>query len=193
MKSQVNQMFIFIFSLIIIGVVVLVGVKSIGGLVEDKCTVDYVTFQDKIIEAISLSNDYGSVKQHKIPAPCDFDVVCMADFGHWADPIDPNHQGAVSTIKNAPAYNVKELMKMSVNDGVQKNVFAMKSDEVRPAGYAEELQVSPTDVNDYDSDVHYTNDRKDIICIESKNGYFTFKTRGLGRYTLVMKPDGANP
>jgi hypothetical protein len=78
-KAQINQMFIWIMVLFIIGAVALIGVRSIGGLVEDKCVVDQVRFEDKLSEVIRLNNDFGSVNLESLTMPCGYHTICFAD------------------------------------------------------------------------------------------------------------------
>ena len=44
-KAQLNQMFTWLVVLLVIGAVALIGVRSIGSLIESKCLVDKEQFE----------------------------------------------------------------------------------------------------------------------------------------------------
>lgn len=157
-RGQISQVFIFIMALLIIGVIVIVFTKSLGGILGDKCTADVVKFNGRIIEAIALNNDYGTVHNEKITVPCDFHTLCLVDATSIGDDLIGEFPGEF-------------IIKNSVSDGVKENVFLITGEDIAvPSGYVSQLQLD---------------DKTTALCIPSNGGKFDLLTRGQGRMTLV--------
>lgn len=167
-KAQINQVFIFIIALFVIGAIALIGVRSISGIMEDKCTADFVIFRDSLTEIISSNNDYGSVNYEKLSTPCKYHTVCLID---------------ATTIQNGASFTGDDfpgsfIIKQSVTDGVKANVFLIGEDnEVREVGFIRQIQLK---------------DPTNATCIRVKGGAYNLLLEGKGRMTLVSeKKNGA--
>ena len=170
-KAQLNQVFIMIFALLIIGTVAVLGVRSVGGLLDDKCTVDMVTFKDKITGTIANRNDFGAVHEERISSPCGFAQICLVDRRLIAYAkehprnIDPTFIAAYES-----ASHINFIIDDSVRDGVENNVFLLDEGYTVAVGYAEELQVL---------------EPSGVYCQNARSGTFNFKMAGVGRYTEI--------
>ena len=162
-KAQINQVFMFIIALFIIGAIALIGVRSIGGIMEDKCTTDFVIFRDKLTETISTNNDYGSVNYERLSTPCKYHTLCMVDATIIENPEE-------FTGTNFPG---SFIITQSVQDGVEANAFLIGQDnEVRELGFIRQLQLE---------------DAQNATCIRVKGGAFNLLLKGQGRTTLVSE------
>lgn len=163
-KGQVNKVFLFIMAMMIIGAIALIGVRSINGIMEDKCTADFVIFKDSLAQAISNNNDYGSVNYERLPAPCKFNTLCLVDQS-----IIASGQGLSNSLEFPGSF----IIKQSVNDGVEANAFLIgENDEVQEVGYIRQLQLQ---------------DPNNVTCIKVKSGGFNLLLKGQGRLTLVSE------
>ncbi|MCA9477614.1 MAG: hypothetical protein KC535_00520 [Nanoarchaeota archaeon] len=172
-KAQINQVFVWIIVALVIGAVALVGVRSIGGLLEDKCSIDLIRFQDKLEESIRLNNDFGSVNLETLTAPCDYTKICLVDARAIQRGIPPDLSSQDSDL--SPFFSV---ISSSVDDQVQENVFLFNQKELIPAGYISQVRLDKGK-DDAESLPPY------VLCFESKAGRFTLKLEGLGKNTLV--------
>lgn len=165
-KGQISQVFVWIIVALVIGATALFGVRSIGGLLEDKCSVDLVQFENKIDSMISLNNDFGAVNAQTLVSPCDYTVVCL---------VDPLAIEA-STIDFNPDLKLPRdffpIIESSVIDGVEENVFLFNQKELIPAGYVPELRLE---------------DSTTTLCINARGGRFNLLLEGKGRTTLVKE------
>ncbi len=161
-RAQINQVFIFIMALLIIGVIVLVFSKSLLGILGDKCVADSVRFKENVIRSVALNNDYGSVHNMELFTPCDYHTLCLVDSRAIGSPLEGVFPG-------------ETIIKDSVEDGVLTNVFLIKGEnEVRPVAYISQLHL-------------YTAEETPVLvlCNVTKGGKFKLITRGEGRTTLV--------
>lgn len=176
-KAQINQIFVWIIVALVIGATALIGVRSIGGLLEDKCSIDKIRFKDVSGSAISLNNDFGSVNQEIISMPCDYTMACFVDARFIENKESLKEDDALEKLK--PFFSI---ISSSVEDGVEENVFLFNQKEVIPAGYVPQIRLAKG--NELPE--------KGFICFESRGGRITMILEGLGRNTLLRKPSNLN-
>ncbi len=161
-KAQLNQVFTIIATLLIAGVIILVGAKAIGGTMKSKCTTDFVSFQKDISQAIKDNNHYGSVTGEKFRAPCKYTTLCLVNTEAISE------KKSLDSFPQDLSSEARFLIKNSVESGTEQNIFLISSDEVKPAGFAPELRLEG-----------------DLICITSKAGDFSMTMYGQGRTTKI--------
>jgi hypothetical protein len=172
-RGQINQLFVWIVVALVIGATVLFGVRSIGGLLEDKCSVDLIQFEDTLANTIMLNNDFGSVNAQSIAMPCDYRIICMID----ARSIDEQVSLQIKPEQVDVVRSFDTLMQSSVEDGVEENVFIANTDEMIPAGYIPQLRL---------------NEERDVTpnapeCVEISSGRLELIMEGLGRNTFIRE------
>jgi hypothetical protein len=168
-QAQINMVFTFIATLIIIGVIVLVAVNLLGGTMKDKCTADMVVFSDKLKEALRTNNDYGAVNQQTFLSPCDYRTICFVDAKAITD--DVTRGTFQSTAGGFPG---EALIKDSVGSAVQANIFLLDTQEmVVSAGFSPQLELE---------------NPHNATCISARQGKFTLLFEGKGRTTLLKDP-----
>lgn len=163
-KAQINQVFMILFALIIIGVIALFGAKSLSGIFADKCLADSISFQNKFADTIQNNNDWGSVHEYTFGTPCDYTTLCLVDARSI-------NNGAFTISSDIPFYY---LINNSVHDGVLKNIFLIKNGQLQPTAYVSEL--------------HLTEDKTiplKPLCVRAHVGRYTFIMKGLGSTTYV--------
>jgi hypothetical protein len=162
-QGQINHVFMFIMALFVIGAIALIGVRSISGIMEDKCTADFVIFKDKLTSVISNNNDYGSVNYERLSTPCKYHTLCMVDQSRIEN-------GLSLTVNDFPG---AFIITRSVNDGVEANVFLIDEDGgVQEVGYIKQLKLQ---------------DPTNATCIRVKSGAFNLLLKGQGRLTEVSE------
>jgi hypothetical protein len=147
---------------LIAGVIILVGAKAIGGTVKGKCTTDLVRFQNDITQSIKQDNHYGSVTGESFRTPCKYTTVCLVDVGSIKD------KKTISDFPDKISSEARFLIKNSVEAGTEQNIFLVSDDEIKPAGFAQNLVLEG-----------------DLLCIPAKAGEFSMTMFGQGRSTLV--------
>jgi hypothetical protein len=169
-RGQVNQVFIFIIAILVVGVIVIVGVRSMSGLIDDKCTADFVTFQDRLRDAVLTNNDYKAVNEAKLSSPCGYQYLCM---------VDSRHVKEGNLLNGFTGEKGSFIIRDSVKDKVEANVFLVNAnDDVKEVGYISQLHT-----NEYNS-----NNNDGVLCVEAKSGRFRLRLNGEGRTTLVTEP-----
>lgn len=77
MKSQVNQIFIYIIAIVIFGLILLYGYKEIRNLTTKSKTVSYIQFKTQLENKIESSKSYGDIKIPTFNIPYGVDEVCI--------------------------------------------------------------------------------------------------------------------
>ncbi|MBU0665813.1 MAG: hypothetical protein ABIC91_01350 [Nanoarchaeota archaeon] len=155
-KAQIQQTFIYILTIILVGIILLIGYKSIGSIMSKGCDVEKTTFKSDIKALVERYNSYGSLNREEMNAPCDYSKVCF---------VDANEVG-VGTFTTT-----NKIIKDSVNAGIEQNIFLIKEGSpsiTEPIGFSEAIKV----------------DSK-IICINETNNKFKIQFEGTGKYTKI--------
>ncbi len=157
-KAQISQLFIYIFIIVIVGAILLIGYKSINNFISKGCDVEKINFKEQTESLINKYNDYGSYHEERISAPCRFSRVCFVN---------------TDTIKNKISLEIDDLtIKTSVENGVEKNIFLI-GEYTSAVGYVDLIEVD--------------NGGTGIICFNSQGGNFHIGFEGLGKSTKIVK------
>jgi hypothetical protein len=157
MKAQIQQVFVYIITIVVVGLILLVGYKSIGTLLDKGCDVEMNTFKSTLETAIEKYTSYGSFHRESLNVPCSFRSVCLIDSRELTDPTPPPF-----------SYPDNTIIQESIRDGIQQNIFLVKKEVTEPIGYKEEIYVED-----------------EIICIDNTNGKFHIAFEGMGRTTKI--------
>ena len=113
-KSQAQQIFIYILAIILIGVIFIYGYKSINYFINKEKQISQLKFQRDIQSVVDImSTDYGSVKRESFPLGGNYQQVCFVS------------SEAIGDITKITASPINEIIKTSVEAGVQKNTFLL--------------------------------------------------------------------
>lgn len=163
-QGQINQIFIYVFALFVIGALVLIAVRGLGGILEDKCNADLINFKDDLKKIISDANSYGSVDEHRFILPCKYDEIVFINTSLVTD----------QTVNNmyTPPPDMPFVIKDSIESMAQTNVFLVDGDTYVEAGYIEQIQIGGSDP---------------VLRVAPATGSFTLRMKGLGRTTLIAE------
>ncbi|NQU98090.1 hypothetical protein HQ533_01370 [Candidatus Woesearchaeota archaeon] len=153
-KGQIQQVFIYIVAIVIVGIILLIGYRAISGLTDKACQVEKTTFKSSLESYITKYSSYGSLHRESLNAPCSYANVCFVNTTAIIDE---------ETLTQGP-----DVIKNSVKDGIEQNIFLVKSNFTEPFGFMTEIEVE-----------------KKIICINNTNGKFYIKFEGLGKKTII--------
>lgn len=176
-KGQINQVFIFLIAILVIGLIVVVASKSMGGLMKDKCNTDLITFKNSITSEIAANNDYGSRNEIKLSSPCKYTTLCVVDTDVLTNSLADTIGGKIQYSGLFPG---AFIIGNSIQSQVKTNIFLTTQDgkETIEAGYVKQLKL----------DVKPNDPLTNVLCVNSSGGYFKLKTEGLGRFTKLTRP-----
>ena len=124
-KAQIQQVFIYILTIVIVGLILLMGYKIIGNTINQGCEVEHVKFTSQILGYIEKYDNYGSYHTEQIAVPCDYEELCFVDTNALGDP-------------NFNSNNV--IISDSVQSGTQKNIFLV-GETTEPIGFVEKIRL----------------------------------------------------
>ena len=167
-SAAVNQMFTFLFSMIIIGLLFLVGGKAIGSMFEKSCDIDYIALTSQVSRYVDKHNAYNKIAYQELKVPCDYNYLCFAG----ADLIDNSKTAEILGLRDEFKHTgllIKESLGTSNDKGAEANIFLVDSDGFIDAiGYNVKLRTP-----------------NGIVCVERKNGVFPLKFLGKGKTVEV--------
>ncbi|MBU1201826.1 MAG: hypothetical protein KJ583_02505 [Nanoarchaeota archaeon] len=127
-KGQIHQVFIYILTIIVVGLILLIGYKSFGGIMKKGCDVEKATFKSTLESYISKYSSYGSFHMEPLKAPCAYQQICFVSSEKIGD------SGFDSS---------NEIIKSSVKESIKNNIFIVK-DVTDAIGFNEKIVVDNT-------------------------------------------------
>lgn len=152
-----SQMFIFILSIVIVGMVLLFGTRAVLNWGDDVSEYEYIRFKASLTDALrDSSSDFGSVRQRTFPFPGQYQKVCLVDLGE-RPPSDLQVDG------------IDQPLMRQEWDAETANVFLL-SQGVEERFLDERVRVNATG---------------GIICFRAERGQVHIRFEGVGRSSLV--------
>ncbi|MFH1649444.1 MAG: hypothetical protein ABIA93_02760 [Candidatus Woesearchaeota archaeon] len=158
MKAQVQQVFIYALTAIIVGLVLLLGYTFISKTLNQGCDVQLVKFKEGMQRELSKGTNFGSFTQVHLGRPCDYSNVCFVDNGKIGN--------------QTFLFADNSVIESSVLSGVPTTIFIYKQDATEPL---------------IDSALVTVADSSSIICIPSVAGKFSFGLEGKGKTVQVVE------
>jgi hypothetical protein len=183
-RAQIQQVFIYIMALLVIGFLVLIGYRFTNQLFGQKCFIEEQKFSTELESTIERSIRYGSVTEGKITAPCDYERICFVESNVFTN-VNGEYNNGLEDIDPITNINYKELYPMiwantKEAEKVYYNVYLY--DRTKPTG----IPVL------YDATIHTINsddltEGEEVICFTAKGGTFSFLIKGLGKQGIYIK------
>lgn len=76
-KSQTQQVFLYMMVIVVVGAMLIIGFRSISGIMGQGCQVEYEQFKTQLESDIQGNTRFGFAQQVSIRAPCDYDQLCF--------------------------------------------------------------------------------------------------------------------
>lgn len=156
-RGQLNNVFIYIFALVVIGLIFILGYNYISTTRENIVKTDLILLKNKLISDIkAISSDYGSSKRISYSLP-ESTQLCLFDL---------NKKDEI--LGNLPAdFNL--LIKDSIQSSVEKNAFII-SDAVFESYYVGDIEINEPYFN----------------CFKPIAGKVSFIIEGAGNKALIL-------
>lgn len=159
-RAQIQQLFIFLSALLVVGATVFLGGKLIGGLSETACVAGDASFMRDIAETLDRYSSDGSRDIAVISPPCSALALCFVDSAAIGNPSFKGNDSVISA---------------SVHSGARENIFVQSKDKTVSVGYDERIILrapnAPASMTD--------------LCVEARSGDFRFRAQGFGRYVQL--------
>ena len=156
-RAQINQAFIYIMILLIIGLLAVVGYKSITKLMKTGCDQQKISFENELLKYIDDYSERGSVHEESIPAPCGAIKVCFGDSSQYP---------GTAQITRVDASEADAVIKSHFGEG--DNIF-VKSEFTEAIGFSDKIALA----------------NGEFQCFNVINGNLRLIFKGQGRKTLI--------
>ncbi|MCP3682820.1 MAG: hypothetical protein GY861_09040 [bacterium] len=174
-KAQANQIFTYIFVLIVIAVIMVFGAKAIAKIVDTGEDVQMSTFKKTLKNDIEkLSGNYGSIRHLTYSVPGSVTEVCFYD--HTAEAGSYNLDECPAAIHQ---FTNQPLIK-SIVSGYGTNYDPEKDDNTFIM-----TDKAPETLNIDNVDVGCT----DLLCVKVNNGRLSIHAVGKGAGTFLFYPN----
>jgi len=163
-KAQMQQVFTYIMVVIVVGIILTIGVRAIGNIINKACEVNEATFKINIENTLNRYSSFGSVGYETIKAPCpEYTQICFMTH-------NITQEGACSQALDN-TFVSPEVKNIALNECTIQghNVFLIKG-----------TMIIPITINN----INVTNN---FLCIESRSGQFPLKIQGQGRTILISQ------
>ncbi len=159
-KAQTQHVFLYLFAIIIIGALVLIGYKSISKITSAGCDAGKETFKSQLLSMLEQYDSRGSLHTEKLSVPCSFTKLCFLD----SDTI----LGSEGVSPSAP-----KIIQDTQSSRSHTNIWINKGTAWEAAGWSEKVEIR--------SDDHF-------VCIQARGGTFPLQFNGTGRKTSIGIP-----
>ncbi len=164
-KAQLQHVFFYLFAILIVGALLLIGYKAITKITTAGCDAGKETFKSELMGMLEQYDTRGSQHMEKLSAPCGFNKLCFLD----ADAIIGNPIQGIGA--NAPA-----LLKDAQAGQSHTNVWINKDTTWESVGWSEKIEIGLDPATGIDPN---------WICIPTHGSTFNVQFNGLGRRTRV--------
>ncbi len=84
-KAEAQQVFIYIMAILIVGAILLIGVRSIMNIFDRACEVDETAFKRDIEDLLNRYSRYGSIGYETLRVPCNYDDLIFINTDNCDD------------------------------------------------------------------------------------------------------------
>ena len=82
-KAETSQMFQMLMTLIVVGMILLLGTQLIGGIFERSSQIDYIKFRRALTNSIdAVASDYNAEQRIELSVPRGIESLCFVDMAH---------------------------------------------------------------------------------------------------------------
>ena len=120
-RGQLNHVFTIIATLLIAAVIIFVGAKLLGNVINTKCDSDFITFKDKIEISIKNDNNFGSVTEENFRVPCKYNLLCFVNTEQIGQDLSSGD------FPEKLSSEAEFILHNSIKDNVQANIFLISS------------------------------------------------------------------
>lgn len=80
-KAQTNQLFQMLMTMIVVGLILLIGFKLIGSVVSRSSEIDYIKFRRTLLNSIdAVASDYNAKQMIELSVPKGAEALCFIDI-----------------------------------------------------------------------------------------------------------------
>lgn len=166
-KAQLQHVFLYLFALVVIGALVIIGYKSITKITAAGCDAGKETFKSELLSLIDQYDSRGSQHLEKLSVPCGFNKLCFLD----SDAI----------LKSVPisTNQLPKIIQDAQSSQAHTNLWINQGTSWEAVGWSEKVEVGVEAASGIDPN---------WICISAKGNAFNVQFNGLGRRTRVSIP-----
>lgn len=114
-RSQLNQTFIYIMAILVVGTILLIGYRSISSIFDQGCDVERSRFLADLEDSLRRNTNFGFAQSLQVRAPCDYEEICFVD-------------AEANDLSDSPHI----ILQQEVSDGTGYTVFLIRQGIVEP-------------------------------------------------------------
>ncbi len=166
-KADIQQVFVYAVSVIIIGLILYFGYKAVAGFINTEKQVSFVQLKTDMERKINgISGEYEAFELDSFLVPPNIKSICFVGV----DSIGDQGYSVTSFFNDTGTKNAIPLIEDSVKSGVKKNIFFIPEGE--PI-YVDKLKLEQG---------------KDLLCFLPSQGKICVKLKGLGDSAQITAP-----
>lgn len=118
-KAQTQQVFIYMMVIVVVGALLIIGVRSIINIMGSGCEVELSRFQTQLQNDFQRNNRFGFVQILSLRAPCDYSEICFGGTNNANPVINASMAANAENIFLKRGNNVEPLLIMESLNPVQ--------------------------------------------------------------------------
>lgn len=171
-KAQTSQMFVYLTTIIVVGLIVFVGGKVLNNVLNVGDEIDYIKFRNAITEKISsIATDYNAQRQIELDVPKGTKEICFVELTGDPDLSDPSKYPIMMDYWNDNAYTAQLLSGDKFKNNLPRNVFLRDSSGTIATFHIPDLTV----------------DSGGSLCIPASRSVFSFTAKSKGRKVVISE------
>ena len=124
-KAQVQQVFIYIMVILVVGTILLLGVRAIMNIMDKACDVNEVVFKKELEDAMSKYSRSGNLGYETIKVPCNYDELCFTNQS-------ATDCEAISVGNDPRSERINQVLQNECEAGTGNNVFITQGQYTTP-------------------------------------------------------------
>ena len=163
-KAQVvGQIFIYIMTIVVVGMIVIMGYWAINSTISRGCQVEKATFKDRLSTIVSKDISFGSVNHEVLRAPCGYETICFVDSS-----LLTSRKGAISIAQFINCSNT--IIGHTIFNNGTTNIFLANDKNVIGIGHSPHVKLPY---------------RGNCSCISARNNNFYLTMEGDGSRAMI--------
>jgi len=121
-KGEVQQVFIYLMVIIVVGTLMLVAYQAINGFFDRQCELEFTDFKGKLRADLDRYSNAGSGQTRNYQGVCNYDEICFVD----------------SSVTSAPSGLDNEVIKDEIEAETGRNIFLVSNKKTTDVGFAKD-------------------------------------------------------
>ncbi len=169
-KGQTSQMFVYLTTIIVVGLIVFIGGKTLNNVMNVGSEIDYIKFRNALTDTIeTIATDYNAQRQVDLTVPKGTKEICFVDLTKNPT-LDSSTYPVIINYWSDSSYASQIASSDSIQKELPRNVFLRDASGTIATFHIPDLSVE-----------------SGALCISASHSVFSFLAKSEGRRVSVSE------